>query len=130
MARVLPIKARPLADVERPIIELTKHGQLMVYEECGGRWFRSSERHVEEALVRFQEFYKSHEEANLNNLYLHLDIHQSNMGRINGWNALKHGADTILFGTVKYPNGYKMMSEPVLVIKAFVMPEKDYKDCI
>lgn len=130
MARVLPIKAKPFADIDRPVIELTKHGKLLVYEESGGRWFRSSESAVEDALTRFQEFYENNEEASLNNVYLHLDIRQTNTGRVNGWNALIHGAHTRLLGTVMYPNGYKMMNEPVLVIKAFVMPEKDYKDCI
>lgn len=129
MVHLVPIKANPnLADKSRPIIELTKFGNLLCYEKCSGRWFRSSQWHVEDALAQLQGLYENNVCINLNDLFELLGIYTTNRGSIYGWNSAIHGERTLLFSTSLIENNFMTMDEPVLVLSPNVFPEKDYKE--
>lgn len=128
MARLVPILADKRTETFRPIIELTKNGKLLCYEKCSGRWFRSSQWHVEDALAQLQGLYENNICVNLNDLYALLDIHDTNRGRIYGWNQAIHGERTLLLKVELIEKNFMTMDEPVLVITPNAYPEKDYKD--
>lgn len=128
MARLIPIVADKRTETFRPIIELTKHGKLLCYEKCSGRWFRSSQWHVEDALAQLQGLYENCVCVNLNDLYSLLDIHDTNRGSIYGWNQAIHGEGTLLLKVELIEKNFMTMDEPVLVITPNVYPEKDYKE--
>lgn len=128
MARLVPLQTTDRTTSFRPIIELTKYGKLLCYEKCGGRWFRSSQWWVEDALAQLQGLYENLGEVNLNELYSLLGLVESNKGRIFGWNSILHGENTILLRVELIEKNFMTMDEPVLVITPTVFPEKDYKE--
>ena len=129
MSRLVAIRAdKSLADKSRPIIELTRFGKQLCYEKCSGRWFRSSQWHVEDALTQLQGLYENNICVNLNDLYELLGIYTTNRGSIYGWNSAIHGEHTLLFKVETIENNFMTMDEPVLVITPAIFPEKDYKD--
>lgn len=129
-SKLVAIKANPAlaADRSKPIIELTKYGKLLCYEKCGGRWFRSSQWHVEDALAQFQGLYENYICISLNDLYELFGIYTTNRGRIYGWNAALNEFGAQLFKLDLIENGFMTMDEPVLVITPLITPEKDYKE--
>ena len=128
MARLVPIVADKNLSKNRPVIELTKWGKLLCYEECSGRWFRSSQWKVEDALAQLQGLYENLWEVNLNDLYSLLDIQETSRGAIYGWNARECGEHLMLFETELIERGFMTMDEPVLVLTPATPAEKDYKD--
>ena len=124
MARMLALRAKPNL---QPVIELTRHGDLLCYEQCGNRWFRSSKWHVEDALAQFQGLYENIDCVDLNDLYAVLDICQTTKGRLYGWNSAIHGYCMLLRIDLK-EDGFSGMHEPVLVISPNKLPEKDFKE--
>lgn len=128
MARLIPIVADRGLSKQRPVIELTKWGKLLCYEQCSGRWFRSERWKVEDALAQLQGLYENLGEVNLNDLYSLMNISNTSKGEIYGWNSVIHGERTMLLEVELIENGFMTMDEPVLVIKPDVFPEKDYKD--
>lgn len=130
MARLVAIKATDRVQNFRPIIELTRHGNLLCYESCSGRWFRSDRWHVEDAIAQLQGLYENCICVNLNDLYSLLNINTTNRGRIYGWNQAIHGERTMLLKVDLMEQGFMTMDEPVLVIAPNVYPERDYKDHI
>lgn len=128
MAKLVPIKTTDRTTTFRPIIELTKFGKLLCYEKCSGRWFRSSQWRVEDALAQFQGLYENDICVNLNDLYSLLGLLESNRGRIYGWNTVIHGERTMLLKTELIEKNFMTMDEPVLVITPNIFPEKDYKE--
>ena len=129
MARAIPIKARPGTTEFRPIIELTSYGSLLCYDKCGGRWFRSSQWAVEDALARFQSTYDNIDCVSIADLHNELDIIETPKDDIYGWNSAIHGGGLLLQTDLKR-DGFMGMKEPVLVIIPNKLPEKDYKDNI
>lgn len=130
MAAILrAIQATDRVQNFRPIIELTGKGNLLCYEECSGRWFRSDKWEVEQGLAELQGLYENLECVNLNDLFSCLHIYDTNRGRIYGWNKAIHGTG-MLFRLNLVQKGFKTMDEPVLVITPNEIPEKDYKDHI
>lgn len=124
MARLIALKAQPNL---MPVIELTRNGNLLCYEQCGGRWFRSSKWNVEDGLAQFQGLYENIDCVNLNDLYDSLDICETTAGRQYGWNSAIHGSGMLLRIELK-EDGFSGMHEPVLVILPNKIPEKNYKE--
>lgn len=124
MARLLALKATPNL---RPVIELTRNGNLLCYEQCGSRWFRSSKWCVEDALSQFQGLYENIDCVDLNDLYETLGICTTSKGSLYGWNSAIHGSGMLL-GIDYKEDGFSGMHEPVLVIYPNKLPEKDYKE--
>lgn len=117
------------ADRSKPIIELTRHGNLLCYEKAGGRWFRSSQWYVEDALAQIQGLFENNICVSLNDLYELLDIYTTNRGSLYGWNYAIHGGmGNMLFTVTLIDNNFMTMDEPVLVISPTVLPEKDFKE--
>ena len=131
MSRLVPIKANPSLKgiVQHPIVEITRKGNLLCYESCGGRWFRSDRWDVEDGLAQIQGLFENLHYANLNDLYRCLGIYETTKGSIYGWNYYIHGPGEILKVQL-IENGFKTMDEPVLVISPVVFPEKNYKEGI
>ena len=65
---------------EKVVAEITGRGDLLCFEGYSGRWFRSSEEAVREAMDRFEEHVKENEYIPFNDLYDLLGIEQSHFG--------------------------------------------------
>ena len=70
---------------EKVVAEETGRGDLLCFEGYSGRWFRSSEEAVREAMERFQSYVKENEYIPLNDLYTLLGIEQTHFGYEYGW---------------------------------------------
>lgn len=127
MAKLIPIRTRHDIYGEKPVIELTGLGNLLCYEECADRWFRSDKTCVEKDIFLFEEMYDQEECASEADLHDCLGITVITKDHDYGWSIWVH--DRIkLIHTEIVPKGFKGMNEPVLVITATVPPVKDYLD--
>lgn len=124
MARLLNLI--PKLTNPRPTIELTGCGNLLCYEKCGGRWFRSSESVVESDLMALQELYDTEYFVSVGDLHDSLGITTTMKDLDFGWSKLTHG-DITLMDTQMYKDGFMdIQDEPVLVIYPTELPVRDY----
>ena len=122
MAKLVSLRARPKND--RPIIELTGNGNLLCYEKCGGRWFRSHQYTVARDISTFDEMYDEGDVASLADLHDCLGITSTPKDHDYIWTRVDCG-DSLLVETKLIENGFMGMDEPVLVIDPVIFPSKD-----
>lgn len=129
MARRIPVKANleKHRHAFQPVVEVTGNGGILCYEKSSGRWFRSSRWDVEDGLAQFQAMLENGVCVCQNDLFSCLRIHESNTGRIYGWNSVIH-SDGELYSIATMSNGYMGMEEPVLVLEPKHYPIKDFKE--
>ena len=70
---------------QQQTIEETGNGNLICLEGYSGRWFKSSEEAVREALQRYADRFGDGEYVNLNDLYDELDIVSTHFGAERGY---------------------------------------------
>ena len=124
MAKLIPIKAKPLANADRPIIELTGKGNLLCYEKCGGRWFRSHQYSVARDISNFDEIYYEADIVSLADLHDCLGITATPKDHSYLWSRVDCG-DNLLIDTLMEEKGFMGMDEPVLIINPVIFPRKD-----
>ena len=106
----------------RPSIEYTGFGTQLCYEAYGGRWFRSSERKVRDAVDLFCMDLAQGNYINFNDLYAGLGIEQTHFGAQWGYSPDADsgwGYSTIYFDVTMMTEGelVEKMEEPILVIE-------------
>lgn len=121
-ARMIPIPAKPVAKIEksfRPTIEITGNGNLLCYEGFFGRWFRSSENCVREAVDKFMQLYAEGNYINYNDLYSLLNIAVTHAGNEYGYSPSEDYRCDMEFDIVRIPEdeNFEGMKEEVLVLE-------------
>ena len=121
-ARMVPIPAKPVAEIEksfRPTIEITGNGNLLCYEGFFGRWFRSSETCVREAVDKFMQLYAEGNYINYNDLYSLLNIAITHAGNEYGYSQSEDYHCDMEFDIVRIPEdeNFEGMKEEVLVLE-------------
>lgn len=121
-ARMIPIPAKQVAEIEksfRPTIEITGNGNLLCYEGFFGRWFRSSENCVREAMDKFMQLYAEGNYINYNDLYSLLNIAVTHAGNEYGYSPSEDYRCDMEFDIVRIPEdeNFEGMHEEVLVLE-------------
>ena len=121
-AKMVPIPAKPVAEIEksfRPTIEITGNGNLLCYEGFFGRWFRSSEDCVREAVDKFMQLYAEGNYINYNDLYSLLNIAVTHAGNEYGYSPSEDYRCNMEFDIVRVPEdeNFEGMKEEVLVLE-------------
>lgn len=119
---MVPIPAKPVAEIEksfRPTIEITGNGNLLCYEGFFGRWFRSSENCVREAVDKFMQLYAEGNYINYNDLYTLLNIAVTHAGNEYGYSPSEDYRCDMEFDIVRIPEdeNFEGMKEEVLVLE-------------
>lgn len=127
--KLVPVRAVPppkeeLENGYRQTIELTGNGNLLCYEGFFGRWFRSSEVCVREAVAKYIDLYngdefREGEYVNFNDLYALLGIASTHIGAEYGYATNPDYKVTMEFDIVRIPEdeNFEGMNEEVLVIE-------------
>lgn len=112
--------------------EITEHGDLLCLECYSGRWFRSSQQAVEEAVATFNDRFMAGygEHVCLNDFYELLGISRTHFGNQFGWpadpdyyNTPIHIEDILLDHPDAFPEeAWNDIHEPILVIEIFTYP--------
>ncbi len=86
-SRVLPVRSEPPDSIffNTPSVERTGHGDDIICEECGERYFYASEEWVRDGCEDIIIRYANGECVNLNDLYTKWNIEPSQYGYRNGW---------------------------------------------
>lgn len=121
-ARMVPIPARPSADILKclkPTVEITGNGDLLCYEGFFGRWFRSSEACVREAVDKFRQYYDDGNYINYNDLYSLLNIATTHAGNEYGYSQNEDYRSDMEFDIIRIPadENFEGMHEEVLVLE-------------
>lgn len=106
----------------RPSIEYTGLGTQLCYEGYGGRWFRSSEKKVREAVDMFCMDLANGNYINFNDLYANLGIEQTHFGAQWGYSPdveCGWGYSSITFEVTLLTEGelVEKMGESILLIE-------------
>lgn len=88
-SRTLPTRAEPPDSIffNQPSVERTGHGEQLILDEWGGRWFRASESWVRNGCENIMVRYENGEYLNYNDLYAKWNIEPSDFGAARGWAA-------------------------------------------
>ena len=121
-ARMVPIPAKPVAKIEkcfRPTIEITGNGNLLCYEAFFGRFFRSSENCIREAVDKFMQLYAEGCPINYNDLYSLFNIATTHAGAEYGYSPNEDYRVDLQFDIVRVPadENFEGMEEEVLTIE-------------
>lgn len=128
-----------------PSVEETERGDLLCFEEYSGRWFRSSEVAVNQAIEKMNRSIKECESVCLNDLYFRLGITQTKFGYDHGWPGDEGFSEMTIFGSRYFNTGEMLISatepwfheplepkrfndEPVLVIEIYEAPMEGWID--
>ena len=86
-SRVLPIRSEPPDSIffNRPSVEITGHGEQLVFDGWGGRFFRASEEWVKDGCKKLVSRYSEGEVLNYNDLYTIWNIETTDFGSSRGW---------------------------------------------
>ena len=100
-----------------PIIEKTKWGDLLCYEEATGRWFRTSRSFVEKVINDFNKLIRKDIPCiGINQFIESLGLYTTQAMEDFGWRRSDLIPFEDLFQSEYHENGFKFMGEPVLVI--------------
>ena len=124
MARMVPIPTLPFESIERllkPSIEITGNGNLLCYEGFSGRWFRSAEACVREAVDKFTQLYSEGNYICWNDLYSLLGIAVTHFGNKYGYSGNKdyRNCEKLEFDITRIPKdeNFEGIGEEVLVLE-------------
>ena len=122
--RMVPIKLRPpdeIVKVIRPSVEETGNGTLLCFDGFSGRYFRSSEKHVRNAIKEFCDMYASGDYISWNELYRLLGIAVTHFGAKYGYpgNNDYRNCGELKFNITLVPacEHFEKMGEDVLVFE-------------
>ncbi len=120
--RLAPIRVIPNREIAKsflPTIEITGNGNLLCYEGFFGRWFRSSEVCVREAIAKFVDLYEQGNYLNYNDLYSLFNIAVTHVGNEYGYSASEDYKCDLEFDITRIPadENFEGMNEEVLVIE-------------
>jgi len=117
--------------VAGPSVEETGKGDLLCFEEYGGRWFRSEELPVNDAVAAFKQKFEDGNNVCFNDLYKFLDISESKFGCQATYINNPHYYDAIpdidtymvSAGDVSMKQVFgRVINEPVYVIATYTYP--------
>jgi len=114
-------------------VEETGNGDLLCYEAYSGRWFRSSEEAVNEAIERFKARFLDGEYLCFNDLYSELEIEKTHFGHQYGYAPNPDFYDNMIDFDVALIEDFKdkygeRVGTPVLIIDIFTYPMECWQE--
>jgi hypothetical protein len=121
-SRVLPIRAEPPDSIyfNRPSVEVTGHGDRLIFDAWGGRFFRASEEWVRKGCEKVIKAYNEGSVQNYNDLYAAWNIEQSDFGWSRGWSPTDDWKQDLEFVFTWCGSGttlYSKFNEQVLMVE-------------
>ena len=89
-SKIVPIRYEPPDSIyfQRPSIEYTGHGNDIVLDGWGGRWFCASEEWVRKGCQEICSLYNNGSRVNYNDLYVRWNIETTDFGSISVYDPI------------------------------------------
>lgn len=116
-----------------PSVEETGYGDQLYFESYSGRWFRSCDRMVDQAIANIQKRFAEGEYLALNDFYEELGIAKTYFGNEHGWpNSMDYIDGNIVIERTPYRDWetgrHEPIAEEVTVLELFTFPMESWMD--